>query len=57
MQAINATRSFKIASTWGYKDPKTGNWNGMTGDLVRKDVDIAGIYLMFSSLKIDQSVY
>lgn len=43
MQAINATRSFQIARTWGYKDPKTGEWTGMTGDLVRKDVDIGGI--------------
>lgn len=32
----------QVYRTWGYKDPKTGQFNGMTGALQRKEADIGG---------------
>lgn len=40
--AMNGTANFSIEKTWGYKNPKTGEFDGMTGALLRKDADIAG---------------
>lgn len=32
-----------VHQTWGYKDPKTGQFTGMSGQLQRKEADIAGL--------------
>lgn len=31
-----------VHRTWGYRDPKTGFFTGMAGQLQRKDADIGG---------------
>lgn len=33
--------SFEITNTWGYPN-ENGSWNGMTGMLERREIDIAG---------------
>lgn len=42
INSLNGTANFSVESTWGYLDPKTGIHNGMTGHLVRGEVDIGG---------------
>lgn len=37
---LNASRSFAYANTWGYQYNNT--WNGLSGYLVRGDVEIGG---------------
>lgn len=37
---LNARRKYIFAETWGYK--VNGTWNGMTGYLVRGEVEIGG---------------
>lgn len=39
---MNATIRVDIHRTWGYKDPKTGQFSGMSGQLQRKEADIGG---------------
>lgn len=42
LDSVNATSTFLVENTWGYVDPKTGYINGMTGRLVRGEVEIGG---------------
>ncbi|XP_063533999.1 uncharacterized protein LOC134744208 isoform X2 [Cydia strobilella] len=35
---LNATRKYVFANTWGYR--VNGTWNGMTGSLIREEVEI-----------------
>lgn len=53
IDAINGTANFTVEKTWGYKNPKTGEFNGMTGQLIRKEADIGGtiIYMVPSRLQ------
>ena len=37
---LNAKRKYVFADTWGYR--VNGTWNGMTGYLVRGEVEVGG---------------
>lgn len=37
---LNASRKYIFADTWGYR--VNGTWNGMTGYLIRQEVEIGG---------------
>lgn len=40
MFSMNATKTYKIVDTWGYKDPKSpGGYNGMVGKLINEEAD------------------
>ncbi|XP_070154746.1 probable glutamate receptor isoform X1 [Polyergus mexicanus] len=41
MNRMNATISFEITDSWGYRT-ENGSWNGMIGMLERRDIDIGG---------------
>ncbi|CAH1645570.1 unnamed protein product [Spodoptera littoralis] len=43
---LNAGRKYIFAETWGYK--VNGTWNGMTGYLVRGEVEIGGSPMFFT---------
>lgn len=43
--SLNGTANISIESTWGYFDPKTKIHNGMTGHVVRGEVDIGGEFV------------
>nr|ARO70547.1 antennal ionotropic receptor 75q2-2 [Dendrolimus punctatus] len=47
---LNAQRKYYFANTWGYR--VNGTWNGMTGYLVRREVDIGGSPMFFTSERI-----
>ncbi|KAL0892970.1 hypothetical protein ABMA27_014639 [Loxostege sticticalis] len=47
---LNATRKFIFADTWGYR--VNGSWNGMTGYLLREEVEIGGSPMFFTSERI-----
>lgn len=49
VESLNATMGIQVYRTWGYKDPKTGQYNGMTGALQRKEADIGGNLQIFNS--------
>lgn len=53
IDAINATGNFSVEKTWGYRNPKTGEYDGMVGQLLRGDADIGGtiIFMVPSRLK------
>lgn len=53
IDSINGTRNFSFEKTWGYKNPKTGEYDGMTGQLIRKEADIGGtvIFMVPNRLK------
>lgn len=52
MEAINATRTTTIVPTWGYEDPKTGDFSGMIGQLLKKEADIGGTSMFFMSERV-----
>lgn len=39
---MNATMEGDVHRTWGYKDKKTGEITGLSGQLQRKEADIGG---------------
>lgn len=43
VESVNATMINDVHRTWGYKDPKTGLFSGMSGQLQRKEADIGGL--------------
>lgn len=53
IDSVNGIGNFSIEKTWGYKNPKTGEYDGMTGQLIRKEADIGGtvIFMVPSRLK------
>lgn len=48
INAMNATFHYKIVNTWGYANPKTGMYNGMTGQIQRKEVEIGATVLFMT---------
>ncbi|XP_076670960.1 ionotropic receptor 75a-like [Andrena cerasifolii] len=48
---MNATVSFRIANTWGYRD-ENGSWSGMIGMLQRREIDIGGTGTFFVKERI-----
>lgn len=52
---LNAKRRFYFANTWGYL--VNGTWNGMTGYLVRGEVDIGGnIAILNNYIYVDYAI-
>ncbi|KAL4712300.1 hypothetical protein ACJJTC_004062 [Scirpophaga incertulas] len=47
---LNASRKYIFTETWGYK--VNGTWNGMTGYLIRQEVEIGGSPMFFTSERI-----
>nr|AST36236.1 putative ionotropic receptor IR75q.2 [Hedya nubiferana] len=47
---LNAGRKYVFANTWGYR--VNGTWNGMTGYLVREEVEIGGSPMFFTTERI-----
>ncbi|XP_028158428.1 ionotropic receptor 75a-like isoform X1 [Ostrinia furnacalis] len=47
---LNASRKYIFAETWGYR--VNGSWNGMTGYLLREEVEIGGSPMFFTSERI-----
>lgn len=45
IDSMNASIEYITTNTWGYKNGKTGEYNGMTGHLQRNEVDIGGTSL------------
>ncbi|XP_049869366.1 ionotropic receptor 75a-like [Pectinophora gossypiella] len=52
---LNATRKYVFANTWGYK--VNGTWNGLTGYLIRNEVEIGGSPMFFTSERISEVDY
>lgn len=42
VESVNATMQIDIHRTYGYLDPKTGQFSGMSSQLQRKEADIGG---------------
>lgn len=42
LDILNATETFKIHSTWGYRNKTTSQYNGLIGDLQRGVAEISG---------------
>lgn len=53
MEAMNATLEYNIVNTWGYKSPKTGSYNGMTGQLERREVELGATVLFMTPDRVD----
>lgn len=51
---MNGTANFTIEKTWGYKNPKTGEFDGMNGQLMRKEADIGGTIVYMVPARIPQ---
>ncbi|CAG9786220.1 unnamed protein product [Diatraea saccharalis] len=47
---LNASRKYIFTETWGYR--VNGSWNGMTGFLIREEVEIGGSPMFFTSERI-----
>nr|QEI46874.1 ionotropic receptor 75q.2 [Galleria mellonella] len=47
---LNASRKYIYVNTWGYLE--NGTWNGMTGYLVREEVEIGGSPMFLTSERI-----
>ncbi|XP_011501319.1 PREDICTED: uncharacterized protein LOC105364971 [Ceratosolen solmsi marchali] len=54
--AMNATVTYSIVNSWGYRD-KNGSWNGMMGLLSRKEIDIGGTSMFLVGDRWDDVVY
>ncbi|XP_031624941.1 glutamate receptor ionotropic, delta-2-like [Contarinia nasturtii] len=52
--AMNGTANFTVEKTWGYKNPQTGEFDGMTGQLLRKEADIGGTIIYMVPARIPQ---
>ncbi|KAI5651974.1 ligand-gated ion channel domain-containing protein [Phthorimaea operculella] len=50
LDLLNASRRYVYANTWGYK--LNGTWNGLTGYLVRDEVEFGGSPMFFTSERI-----
>ncbi|KAK2576724.1 hypothetical protein KPH14_005379 [Odynerus spinipes] len=48
---MNATVTFNITNTWGYRD-ENGSWSGMTGMLQRREIDFGGTGTFFVKERI-----
>ncbi|XP_066595748.1 ionotropic receptor 75a-like isoform X2 [Prorops nasuta] len=52
IKRMNATISFEISDSWGYKMPN-GSFSGMIGMLQRKEIDIGGTATFFVAERIE----
>ncbi|XP_045528791.1 ionotropic receptor 75a-like [Pieris brassicae] len=52
---LNASKNYIFTDTWGYKN--NNSWNGMTGYLVRGEVDIGGSPMFFTSQRMSVVEY
>lgn len=49
---LNATVKYSIVNNWGYRDKNTGDWSGMTGQLVRHEADLGATACFFTIERI-----
>ncbi|XP_031617482.1 glutamate receptor 3-like [Contarinia nasturtii] len=52
IESVNATMRFDVHRTWGYKDPKSGIFSGMSGQLQKKEADIGGTIIFITKERI-----
>lgn len=57
IDAMNGTVEFNVERTWGYKDPKTGAYSGMTGQLQRQEVDLGGTVMFMTPDRVEMVEY
>ncbi|KAL7023741.1 hypothetical protein ACKWTF_012758 [Chironomus riparius] len=50
---LNASAGYSFVDTWGYKNNKTNEWNGMIGELINNKADIGASPLFLTSDRID----
>lgn len=43
IEALNGTMTSDVFRTWGYVDPKTGEYTGLVGQLKRNEHDVGGL--------------
>lgn len=56
-QYLNATVQFSYVDSWGYRNPETGRFNGMIGELQSDRADIGGTALFLTSDRIKEIDY
>lgn len=49
---MNASVEYKVVSSWGYLDNKTGQWDGMIGQLVRGEAHVGASALFFTEDRV-----
>ncbi|XP_037047075.1 glutamate receptor ionotropic, delta-2-like isoform X1 [Bradysia coprophila] len=49
---VNATATFSIVPSWGYRNKTSGSWTGMIGELLRNEADIGATGLFFTTERI-----
>lgn len=54
ISAVNATPNYTVENTWGYKNPKTGQFDGLTGQLLRGDADVGGTVFFILPSRLEQ---
>ncbi|CAF4834383.1 unnamed protein product [Pieris macdunnoughi] len=52
---LNASKNYIFTDTWGYKN--NNSWNGMTGYMVRGEVDIGGSPMFFTTQRMSVVEY
>lgn len=52
MSYVNASINYSIVNSWGYKDDKSGEWNGMVGQLIRNEVEVGSSPLFMTIERI-----
>ncbi|CRL00245.1 CLUMA_CG013518, isoform A [Clunio marinus] len=50
---LNATISYSIVTSWGYKNNETNEWSGMIGELEKKIADLGASPLFFTADRVD----
>lgn len=43
IETLNGTMTSDVFRTWGYVDPKTGEYTGLVGQLKRNEHDVGGL--------------
>lgn len=51
---MNATGKYTVEKTWGYMNPTTREYDGMTGALMRKEADIGGTIMYMVPSRLSQ---
>lgn len=54
---LNATVSYSVSNSWGYQDPKTGQWTGLMEDLIEKGYELGATPLFFTLERVDLIEY
>lgn len=52
IESVNGTVQYMPVNTWGYKDPKTGIYTGLSGHLQLKQADIGATVLFMTTDRI-----